>query len=88
MQDAVEPVAHHLGQRRGVEDVDIHKRGLRRHGPVMALREIVGHGDGVTGLDQLGRHNAADVARPTHHEKLHPVQAIGRRPRRRGSSPA
>ena len=71
MQHAVEAVADHLGQRRSVEDVDLHEGRLRRHGPVVTLGEVVGHGHGVPGVDQLGRHHAADVAGPTHHEKFH-----------------
>src|SRR5438445_12757526 len=77
MQHPVEASGHDLGQMGAVEQVDFDEGGPGRHGPVVALGEVVGHGHLVPGVEELGGYDAADVAGPTGDEKSHAPHAIG-----------
>jgi len=54
-----------------IAEVPLHQPRAAVNGGAMAAGEIVQHGDGVAGLDQLADGMATDVACPSGHEDVH-----------------
>ncbi|MEI2697443.1 MAG: hypothetical protein V9E94_03485 [Microthrixaceae bacterium] len=72
VQDGVERLAaQHRIQPGAVQRVAAHEAGGRGHGRQMPAGQVVVDGDAVSGLQQLLRHGAADVARAAGDENVH-----------------